>query len=59
MKSRLSVPGHEKTSMGRKSVGRENPARFSVPGGKPNRCVILPANVSMVAEALERRNKNW
>ncbi|KAJ0079772.1 hypothetical protein Patl1_22691 [Pistacia atlantica] len=35
------------------------PARFSVPGGKPNRCIIFPANVSMVAEALERRNKKW
>ncbi|KAH7574542.1 hypothetical protein JRO89_XS03G0309500 [Xanthoceras sorbifolium] len=45
--------------MGRKSFDRENPARCSVSGGKPSRCVIFPANVSVVAEALEKRNKNW
>ncbi|KDP23531.1 hypothetical protein JCGZ_23364 [Jatropha curcas] len=37
--------------MGRKSVDRRN-----VSG---NKCVIFPSKVSMVAEALERSNKNW
>lgn len=31
----------------------------SVLGGKPNRCVIYPPKSSIVAESLERRNKDW
>ncbi|XVE84791.1 hypothetical protein DITRI_Ditri17bG0040900 [Diplodiscus trichospermus] len=31
----------------------------SMLGGKPNRCVIYPPNSSIVAEALEIRNKDW
>ncbi|KAK4851116.1 hypothetical protein QYF36_012528 [Acer negundo] len=52
------TPGYDDnkpTNMGRKSFD----AHCSFSGGKPNRCVIFPGNVSMVAEALERRNKNW
>ncbi|XP_045792753.1 root phototropism protein 3-like [Trifolium pratense] len=28
-------------------------------GGKRNRCVVLPANVPMVADSLKRKNQNW
>ncbi|KAF3454447.1 hypothetical protein FNV43_RR04894 [Rhamnella rubrinervis] len=58
-KYRLEIPGLDEAVTGKKSVGREYHARDSVSGGKHNQCVIFPANVSMVAEAMERRNKNW
>lgn len=57
MKYSFATCGNDKASMGR-SLDKENPTRCSVSGGKPNRCIIFPANVSMVAEALERRNKD-
>lgn len=28
-------------------------------GGKRNRCVVLPANVPIVADSLKRKNQNW
>ncbi|KAL9450526.1 hypothetical protein AB3S75_012290 [Citrus x aurantiifolia] len=56
MKYSFATCGNDKT-MGR-SLDKENPTRCSVSEGKPNRCIIFPANVSMVAEALERRNKD-
>ncbi|XP_061946752.1 root phototropism protein 3-like isoform X1 [Populus nigra] len=33
--------------------------KATVSGSKHNKCVILPANESVVAEALEKRNQNW
>lgn len=59
MKYRFAAPGNDKITTGRKSVDKEILTRSPVSGGKPNRCVIFPANVSMIAEAMERRNKNW
>lgn len=59
MKYSFAACGNDKTSMGRRSLDKENPTHCSVSGEKPNRCVIFPASVSMVADALERRNKNW
>jgi hypothetical protein len=33
--------------------------KATVSGRKHNKCIILPANENMVAEALEKRNQNW
>ncbi|KAL3573522.1 hypothetical protein D5086_024135 [Populus alba] len=33
--------------------------KATVSGRNHNKCVILPANENMVAEALEKRNQNW
>ncbi|XP_048432878.1 root phototropism protein 3-like [Pyrus x bretschneideri] len=51
--------GHDKATAGKKNADRENLGQFSVSGGRRNKCVITPANVGMVAEAIERRNQNW
>ncbi|KAA8536882.1 hypothetical protein F0562_029360 [Nyssa sinensis] len=59
MKYRSVIPGHEKGPMVTKSLEREKPTCGSVLGGKRNCCVIFPANVSMIAESVERRNNNW
>ncbi|KAF5453999.1 hypothetical protein F2P56_023700 [Juglans regia] len=59
MEYRFANPGHDKPTLGRKSLDRENLICQSISGGKPNRFVIFPANVSMVAEAIERRNQDW
>lgn len=60
MKNILQFPGHDKATMvGRKSLECENPLGGTVSGKKRNRCVILPPNVPMLAESLERRNQNW
>ncbi|XWS10585.1 hypothetical protein CRYUN_Cryun38cG0009000 [Craigia yunnanensis] len=37
----------------------EYPTHGSVLGGKPNRCVIYPPKSNIVAESMERRNKDW
>lgn len=57
----VGTPGYDDKpiSTARKSFGRENPVGCSLSGGKANRCVIFPASVTFVAEALERRNKDW
>lgn len=56
----FSFPGLDKPTTGMKSVDRgQDLARFSVSGGRQNKCVISPANASMVAETIERRNQNW
>ncbi|KAI4358076.1 hypothetical protein L6164_001979 [Bauhinia variegata] len=47
---------HDKTAMGRKSFDGETPL---VGSGKHNRCVVLPANVPILADFFERRNQNW
>lgn len=57
--NRVQIPGLDKAIAERKGFDRESHAKGSVYGGKHNQCVILPGNVSMVAEALERRNQNW
>ncbi|XP_028780837.1 root phototropism protein 3 [Neltuma alba] len=51
---------HAKAIMvGRRSFDRENLSGGILSGGKRNQCVILPGNVSMVADSFERRNQNW
>ncbi|OIV90849.1 hypothetical protein TanjilG_15582 [Lupinus angustifolius] len=62
MKNKFQLPVHDdKATIGRKSVAVncENPLDGTVSGRKLNRCVILPPNVPMVADSLERRNQNW
>jgi hypothetical protein len=60
MEYRFAIHGeHDKPTMGRKSHDTQNLIGRSISGRKCNRCVIFPANVSMVAEAMERRNQNW
>ncbi|KAK9292810.1 hypothetical protein L1049_020790 [Liquidambar formosana] len=56
---RFFIPGHDKATRARKSLDRENATCGSVSCRKSNRCVNFPANVSMVTEALERRNQSW
>lgn len=43
----------------RRNLDREIPTCGSVIGGKRNKCVIFPVKSSMVAESMERSNKNW
>ncbi|XP_059438890.1 root phototropism protein 3-like [Corylus avellana] len=60
MQYKCAIPAeHDKPTMGRKSHDTQNLIGHSISGRKCNRCVIFPANVSMVAEALERRNQDW
>lgn len=59
MKQRFQVSVQDKVTMGRRSFDRENHSGGIVSGGKRNQCVILPANVPMVADSFERRNQNW
>ncbi|XP_023530233.1 root phototropism protein 3-like isoform X1 [Cucurbita pepo subsp. pepo] len=44
---------------GRRNLNREIPTCGSVIGGKRNKCVIFPVKSSMVAESMDRSNKNW
>ncbi|XP_054813183.1 root phototropism protein 3-like [Prosopis cineraria] len=51
---------HAKSIMvGRRSFDRENLTGGILSGRKRNQCVILPANIPMVADSFERRNQNW
>ncbi|KAG7969123.1 hypothetical protein I3843_07G015200 [Carya illinoinensis] len=59
MEYRFANTGHDKTTVGSKSLDTRTLICQSISGGKPNRCVIFPANVSMIAEAIERRNQDW
>ncbi|KAF7817887.1 root phototropism protein 3-like [Senna tora] len=59
MKQRSMVSGQDKATLGRRSFDRESLTGGIVSGGKRNQCVILPANVHMVADSFERRNQNW
>ncbi|KGN66089.1 root phototropism protein 3 isoform X1 [Cucumis sativus] len=43
----------------RRNLDREIPTCGSVIGGKHNKCVIFPVKSSMIAESMERSNKNW
>lgn len=42
-----------------RNLDREIPTCGSVIGGKHNKCVIFPVKSSMIAESMERSNKNW
>ncbi|KAF2307213.1 hypothetical protein GH714_025480 [Hevea brasiliensis] len=50
---------HDKAPMETKSLDRGNASGHSLLGVKHNKCIIFPSKVSMVAEAIERRNQNW
>ncbi|PNX81239.1 root phototropism protein 3-like, partial [Trifolium pratense] len=51
--NKFEFPGLDKTTM--KILDCER----VLDGGKRNRCVVLPANVPMVADSLKRKNQNW
>ncbi|KAK7269311.1 hypothetical protein RIF29_22035 [Crotalaria pallida] len=60
MKNKVHFPVHDKSTMRRKILDCENPlGGGTVSGRKHNRCVILPPDVPMIADSLERRNQNW
>ena len=54
-------PGSDKATMGlgRKSFDEESTTAGKIFGGKRSHCVILPANIPMFADSLERRGQNW
>lgn len=54
-----ATPGIHKVTMGRRSTDREDPHRRSLSCVRRNRCAVFPANASMVAQSLERRNDCW
>ena len=43
LKYRFDIPGHDKPTVGRKSIDSENSNCGLIYGGKRNRCVIFPA----------------
>lgn len=51
--NKFEFPGVDKVTM--KILDCEN----VLSGGKRNRCVVLPANVPIVADSLKRKNQNW
>jgi hypothetical protein len=53
LKNKFEFPSLYKTTM--KILDCENVSG----GGKHNRCVVLPANVPIVADSLKRKNQNW
>ncbi|KAK9691873.1 hypothetical protein RND81_09G225800 [Saponaria officinalis] len=56
-----AVPfGHEKGAIiGRRSYDKRSANSASALMEKPNRCMIVPSNVEMTAEAIERKDTNW
>ena len=43
LKYRFDIPGHDKSTVGRKGIDSENSNCGLIYGGKRNRCVIFPA----------------
>ncbi|KAK9690478.1 hypothetical protein RND81_09G130400 [Saponaria officinalis] len=56
-----AVPfGHEKGAiLGRWSYDKRSANSASALTEKPNRCMIVPSNVEMIAEAIERKDTDW
>ncbi|KAL9248093.1 hypothetical protein vseg_021453 [Gypsophila vaccaria] len=51
---------HEKGAiLGRRSYDKRSANIGSVSMDKPNRCVIVPSKVDIIAEAIERKDTNW
>lgn len=57
MKNKIQFPGLDMATV--EILDLESLLSGKVGEGKRNQCVVLPANVPMVAHSLKRRNQNW
>ena len=60
MKNKFVGFEQEKSAMlGRRSYDKKALNLGDVLGDRHDRCVMVPAKVNMIAEAIERRENNW
>ncbi|XP_074304508.1 root phototropism protein 3-like isoform X3 [Silene latifolia] len=58
--NKLAFFGHEKAGIsGRRSYDKRSANSGSVLMERPNRCMIVPSEVDMIAEAIEKKDTNW